>query len=144
MKFKPSIFTAAVLSLTAACIVLPANAQSYRGTFTLPFEAHWGMAVLPAGTYTLSTNAPANASIIDVRGNGKQVMVLTGASNPCAASMKGQLEVRNVNGAYVITKLTSGIMGKEISFAIPKAVRTERFNAAALPRIVIPVASRHK
>lgn len=144
MKFQKSILSTALLSLVLACIALPANAQSYRGTFTLPFEAHWGLAVLPAGTYTLTADAPANASIINVRGNGTGVMVLAGASNPCPESMKGELEVRNVNGAYVITKLTSGIMGKEISFAVPKAIRTERFNAAALPRIVIPVASTHK
>jgi hypothetical protein len=33
----------------------------YKGTFTLPFEAHWAGAVLPAGEYTISlpsTNAP--------------------------------------------------------------------------------------
>ena len=144
MKFQKFILTTALLALVLACIVLPANAQSYRGTFTLPFEAHWGLAVLPAGTYTLTTDAPVNASVINVRGNGMDVMVLAGASNPCAGSMKGALELRNVNGTYVITKLTSGILAKEIYFGVPKAIRTERFNAAALPKIAIPVSNQHE
>jgi hypothetical protein len=31
-----------------------ANAQSFKGKFTLTHETHWGQAVLPAGDYLLS------------------------------------------------------------------------------------------
>ncbi len=43
-------------ALLATCLLAgSASAQArFRGKFTLPFEAHWGKAVLPAGEYLLS------------------------------------------------------------------------------------------
>src|SRR5689334_6114112 len=50
--------------LFATCLfTATANAQStFEGKFTLPYEAHWNHAVLPAGEYTIqvdSKGAPA-------------------------------------------------------------------------------------
>lgn len=47
------VLLAAVL-LAAGLLAQPANAQTgIRGKFTLPFETHWGKAVLPPGDYEL-------------------------------------------------------------------------------------------
>jgi hypothetical protein len=41
-------------ALLATCLFGgSANAQSFKGKFTLPSETHWGQAVLPAGDYQL-------------------------------------------------------------------------------------------
>jgi hypothetical protein len=51
--------------LLAACAFAPsANAQSFSGKFTLPFETHWGKKVLPAGKYTMSLNSQTSVALI--------------------------------------------------------------------------------
>ena len=66
-----SVAFAAVL-LTVGCFGGSAKAQSYappaafQGKFTLPFEAHWGKAVLPPGDYDLRF-APDSVSLLVVR-----------------------------------------------------------------------------
>jgi len=42
-----------------------ASAQDVKGTFTLPFEAHWGIATLAPGTYSFTLdNAGAGGMIL--------------------------------------------------------------------------------
>jgi hypothetical protein len=46
------------LALLAACFVAGhANAQVFRGRFTLPFQARWGQATLPAGDYSFTLDS---------------------------------------------------------------------------------------
>jgi hypothetical protein len=46
------------LALLAACFVAGhANAQVFQGKFTLPFQARWGQATLPAGDYSLTLDS---------------------------------------------------------------------------------------
>lgn len=65
------VLFAAVL-LAVGCFGGPAKAQSnvpqadYQGTFTLPFEAHWGKVVLSPGEYQLGF-APGNESVLTIR-----------------------------------------------------------------------------
>jgi len=52
--FRMAVFLAALL---ATCMFARgANAQfsAFEGKFTLPYETHWGKAVLPAGNYVLT------------------------------------------------------------------------------------------
>jgi hypothetical protein len=46
------------LALLAACFVAGhANAQVFQGKFTLPFQARWGQATLPAGDYSFKLDS---------------------------------------------------------------------------------------
>ena len=46
------------LALLAACFVAGhANAQVFQGKFTLPFQARWGKATLPAGDYSFKLDS---------------------------------------------------------------------------------------
>ncbi len=46
------------LALLAACFAAGhANAQVFQGKFTLPFQARWGQATLPAGDYSLTLDS---------------------------------------------------------------------------------------
>jgi hypothetical protein len=47
-----TLFAAALLA--TSLFAGTANAQSFKGKFTLTHETHWGQAVLPAGDYLLS------------------------------------------------------------------------------------------
>ena len=51
------------VSLLAVCaLAAAANAGSFSGSFTLPFEVHWGRAVLPPGNYKITLNASTNVA----------------------------------------------------------------------------------
>jgi len=70
-----------------------ASAQEYSGKFSLPFEARWGAAVLPAGdyTFTLDNNRSLDATVI-VRGEAKQRLVLPQS----AGNADAFVEFRNI------------------------------------------------
>ena len=56
---KRSRIWSLVTLLGLAVLLVPgfASAQELTGKFTLPFEAHWGQAVLPEGEYTFMINS---------------------------------------------------------------------------------------
>jgi hypothetical protein len=69
--FRMAVFLAALL---ATCMFARgANAQfsAFEGKFTLPYETHWGKAVLPAGDYVLTftnDNTQPKLMIRDAKG----------------------------------------------------------------------------
>jgi hypothetical protein len=62
----------AVVLLAGLAFGGSANAQTIAAKFTLPFEVHWGKAVLPAGQYTISMDSLAEVALIR-SANGKAV-----------------------------------------------------------------------
>jgi hypothetical protein len=128
MRFKPVLFAA--LLVAALAITVPAQAQSFAGTFQLPYDTQWGATVLPAGTYSVFTDIPIDSSVIKVVGNGTSAVILAPPSRPRDFSPSGNLELREINGKYVVTKFTAGPVGREFSFAAPKS-RGDRLNTAS-------------
>jgi hypothetical protein len=55
--------------LLATCLSASSTrAQSaFEGKFTLPYEAHWGQAVLPAGDYLLSITTTGNPAMVVIQ-----------------------------------------------------------------------------
>jgi len=51
-----------------------ANAQGLTGKFTLPFEAHWGLATLQAGDYSFKLNSAPNGTLYVY--HGRQTVAL--------------------------------------------------------------------
>jgi hypothetical protein len=136
------IFAASVAAMVAGAII-PANAQNYRAKVTLPFETQWGGAVLPAGNYVLTTEAVMTAPTIHVSGEGININVLAGPVNLTETTDRGgQLEITDVNGTHVVTKLHAGFTGKDFSFAIPKALKAQGYGVAALHKAALPVSGR--
>ena len=91
--------------------------DAYKGTFTLPFEAHWAGAVLPGGEYTISmpsTNAPF---MLFVRGEGKSVVILANGWADRQLSDDSKLTVVNMDGTETIAHLEAGQLG--LTFRLP-------------------------
>ncbi len=66
---------AALLSIAFGAASLAANAQQAK--FSLPFEAHWGNAVLQPGEYTISAPTPVSGvQVISLAGAEKTVYLL--------------------------------------------------------------------
>jgi hypothetical protein len=73
-----SLIRFAGLALLAACFVAGhANAQVFQGKFTLPFQARWGQATLPAGDYSLTLDSVDMKSTLRLfRGRNAVGMIL--------------------------------------------------------------------
>ncbi len=139
---KFAVFAASVAAVLASATV-PANAQQFRASVTLPFETRWGGAVLPAGDYVIYTDVAATVPAVHVQGDGTYATILSGPVSFTAANEDGaRLEIADVNGVHVVTKLHSGLAGKEFPFAIPKAVKNLGYGVAALRKTSIPVSGR--
>jgi hypothetical protein len=69
-KMQRTTFKMTLTALLAACLLASsANAQlsALEGKFSLPHEAHWGTAVLPAGDYLLSIRTTGSPTIITIQ-----------------------------------------------------------------------------
>jgi hypothetical protein len=60
----------AVVLLATCAFAAAANADTFLGRFTLPFEVHWGKSVLPAGNYTISMDSSTDVALVR-SANGK-------------------------------------------------------------------------
>ena len=111
MKMMRSLKFLNQLALVALALCLSAGLGSaqeihYKGMFTLPFEAHWGGAVLPPGDYTISMPSPATAPyLLYLRGEGKTAIIMASAANSKTVSDHSQLTVVSSGGNQAITAL---------------------------------------
>jgi len=140
MKLRGYAVFGALFTVALAGLAMPASAQNYRGKFTLPFEAHWGPAVLQPGEYTISTDVLGGTPVIFLAGNGRTASIFTGPvefSQP--SDVRGQLEVTEVNGTHVVTRFLAAAVGKDYSFSIPKSIGGKGF--VALKKAAVPVSN---
>jgi hypothetical protein len=111
-----------------ATAVMGKSQDSYQGTFTLPFEAHWAGATLPAGEYTISIPTVTTSYLLYVRGQGKSAIIMAAASNTKAVSDHSHLTVVNTGGREAITSLEAGQLGMTFDYAVFKSKATAESN----------------
>jgi len=136
-------------ALLAACLAAGlVNAQGGRavstGSFTLPCEVRWGLAVLPAGEYTYSLSSATPSGIFTVRGNGKAVMVMpNGGISQRAISDHGELIIVRRGLRGTVRSLHVGHLGMTFFYRPPKG---ERPLLARAPELIqrIPVSAAAK
>lgn len=112
-----------VLGALALCLSagLGRAQDAYKGTFTLPFEAHWAGAVLPAGDYTISMPSTATPYLLFVRGEGKSVIILANGASEKSLSDDSKLTVVKLAGTETITGLEAGQIGLALDYPLPKS-----------------------
>jgi hypothetical protein len=78
-KTTRTVVKLAVAAAIAICLsASSASAQSLKATFTLPYEVHWGKAVLPAGPYSITFDSLSGPIIrTGTGGGGVLVMPVT-------------------------------------------------------------------
>ena len=134
---------AALFALVVGVTGSQATAQgiAMRGTFTLPFEAHWADVVLQPGDYSFSLpSATNNAPVMRITGQGKTVLVAVPASTSAPESDRSYLKVENVGGTYVIRQFNSPVTRELITFPITKSVRKGMLAQNQAVTIPVPVA----
>ena len=95
--------------------------NAYEGQFTLPFEAHWGHAVLPAGDYTISMRSATAPYVLFVRGAGKSVILLANGFDEKHVSDESKLTVVDTGGTETIASLEAGQLGLTFAYSVPKS-----------------------
>jgi hypothetical protein len=109
-----------VLALLTVCFGADrARAQALEGKFTLPFEARWGSAVLPAAEYTLMLYHKGAIDVVDIsRGQVSVAMV------QCIAH-----DTRSYHSSHsVITIVRHGNKGTVLSLNLPQLGEIYFFN----------------
>ena len=143
--FSGRTVRAVLFSIALGTFVVSANAQ--QGTFTLPFETHWGNAVLPAGDYKMSSSVtPAFPKVLSISGQGISVWVIAGMANPADDSeTNSYLTIQSVGSLHVVRQFVSGLTGKTYKFEMPKTIRTELAAAGSPQQEITNVAvlARH-
>jgi hypothetical protein len=74
-KTSLTILKLAVAAIAICLSVSSASAQSLNASFTLPFEVHWGRAVLPAGSYTITFDSVHRPAIVRAGREGRAIVM---------------------------------------------------------------------
>jgi hypothetical protein len=137
-----------ILTLALAATVLGVTtsraiaAEVFKGTFTLPVEAYWASTLLQPGQYSISLDSDyARNSLIHLRGENMQTMILTGSVTLEDTSERNNLKLEDVNGTYVVRELKAGGLGKDFRFGVSKVVRrqTDRASVGAPVNLAVAV-----
>ncbi len=116
------ILSIAGLATAISLIAAPLNAQ--QGRFNLPYEVHWGNAVLSPGAYRLSgPSVTSPIGILYISGNGQTQMAVPAVTEFGKDSNHSYLKLVNVGGQYVVREFVSGATGRSYTFGIPKTLR---------------------
>lgn len=96
-----------------------------QGKFHLPFQARWGRTILEPGDYTVKWPGPTVGDwpvrLESAAGKTIYILPMYGELTPYSDSSK--LILTNVDGQYVVTKLSLGAAGKTYGFPTPKSSR---------------------
>lgn len=115
-----------VSAFVAALGLGASQANAQKTTFYLPFQAHWGRAILNPGDYTLSVPDSASLSrIFYLQGAGRTQMAIPTIVSNEVTSGRSCLKLVNVDGTYYVQEYVSAARGTALKFAIPKASHRE-------------------
>jgi hypothetical protein len=104
-----------------------AGAETVRGTFKLPTEAHWGRMVLAPGEYEFVVDTGSSTRILTVRSKdtGWTGMTLAAATYDVSGSSGASMTLaRSGEGMYVQT-LYLNDAGVALTFTAPKPAMTK-------------------
>ena len=128
----------ALVAVAVCFSTVGGNAQDvYKGKFTLPFEARWGPAVLPAGDYTFTIPSLASPYVIYVRGEEKSAIVIAAtADSRVVTSDHTQLNFANIGDEHLIRTFEVPQLGLVFVYGVPAAKRNQADRAHAPMRDV--------
>ncbi len=128
-------WTLSAVMLAAIAATASAQAQNYRGTFQLPFEARFGKAVLEPGSYTITTLEGAKG--IRITGERGNVAILAAGYDLAPGSNRARMILVDSNGMYALQSFESGSMGKALHFLVGKTPRGAVERAALRPNVEV-------
>jgi len=127
------------LALAVALAPRSATAQvSEVGKFSLPFEVHWGTAVLPAGAYRFSVGDIGPSDVVHVfkeDGPSASYLILPhGWDRTAASSERSQLVFERKDGEVYVKELLLGSEGLTLYYGAPKLKKKDALARSAPSR----------
>jgi hypothetical protein len=134
------------LGVLASCLgAVVANAQPFRGTFSLPAEVHWGAATLQAGDYTFTSEGARTGNMLQLIQGGRVVaMVLPQSHNPAVAG-RAALVIEKGRGGCTVREIRLPDGGVVLNYAPYKpkhGTAAEERQVAQLIPITITAGTR--
>jgi hypothetical protein len=120
---KYSFLLFVVTYLSAGILSAQGPSAVYKGTFTLPFEAHWGTAILPPGEHSLALNSTTMPVRATVRGENGAVLIQAEAMATRRGSEQSSLIVTRRSRRGIVCSLYVAELGAAFYFNVPKAER---------------------
>src|ERR1035441_7899352 len=82
-----------------------ANAQSFRGTFSLPNEVRWGAATLQPGAYTFTSEGARNGYMVRLIQGRTVVATLLSQSHDLAMAGRAKLVMDQSTGSWTVREI---------------------------------------
>jgi hypothetical protein len=127
MKKKTSLtfLKLALAAAVAICVsVTSASAQSLKAAFTLPYEVHWGMAVLPAGSYTITFDSPSSPAIVRTSTGAGGVLLMPVTTDQAMNDQPDGLIVTTTENGHIVRYLN--LREANVSIGYHLFTRSER------------------
>ena len=119
-RFLKLLTRVGVATLFLAGLATAGNAQNaYQGKFTLPFEAHWGGATLPAGDYTFALPTVTYPYKLYIRGQATTAIIMVVGFDKKVASGHAQLNLVEIADAQNVQTFEAPELGLTFNFATP-------------------------
>lgn len=94
------------LGVLVSCLgAAVANAQPFRGKFSLPAEVRWGPAILQAGDYTFSSEGARTGNMLQVIQGGKVVALVHPQSHNPAVAGQAALVIDKGKGGCTVREI---------------------------------------
>jgi hypothetical protein len=112
-------FGVAVLALGA--LATSGKAQNaYQGKFTLPFETHWGGAILPAGDYIFTLASASSPYTLYIHGQAGSAIIKASTAEERVVSGHAQLNLVDIADVQNVETFEAPELGLTFSYATPK------------------------
>jgi hypothetical protein len=149
-SFKRLAFLAlAVLAvyLSPASLRAQQSESVFNGSFTLPFEARWGDAVLPPGQYTLTLNSFVAPFTATVQGENRTALISTAISERSGwgfrePGARSELVAIRSGGKLRIRALNVADAGVVFYFALPNSEQRTAQVSELIQRIAVGTAGK--
>ena len=126
MKTKfTRIVAIATFGLIAICTsASSASAQNaFQGKFTLPNDARWGDASLPAGDYTFSLKTMFNQ--VFLQGPNGGAFILTSVTDTRNEGDSSKLTIERLGGISFVRSMYLADLGVELTYRVPKTPKKD-------------------
>lgn len=141
MKRVLSGLKLSVLAALAACVMGgTAHAQSFpmRGTFTLPYEVRWRLAVLPPGEYTIDIASRYSPALVRSSVGHVAVILVASLVDRSNTNRPTSLQVTQRENQRLVYALNW--REGDLAFVYGRLTKAERRRAATVADAVTPLA----
>jgi hypothetical protein len=97
-KSTGSVKVMVAVALAAGTVTRTASAQVLRGRFRLPYAVHWGKAVLPAGTYSITMDSVRGPALVTTTDGRSRCLVQAGLVDSATEGRATGLLITRIEG----------------------------------------------